>query len=77
MRRPNSQYDLILVFLGTLVKVLFIGMFCSTVLVVLAGIFGLSAPALLIYEIIWDFFWRMCLSLVAIIAMISMLSSLQ
>ncbi|MGF1567715.1 MAG: hypothetical protein ACFCVD_06550 [Nodosilinea sp.] len=77
MRKPTRLFDLLLEALGSLTKMLFISMFISTVLVILAGIFGLGPEALLIYQILWGFFWRLCLSLVAIIAIVSMLDSLQ
>ncbi|NJL47267.1 MAG: hypothetical protein HC929_06940 [Leptolyngbyaceae cyanobacterium SM2_5_2] len=76
MRRPTPKYETMLLILGLLTKVLFISMFCSTVLVVLAGIFGLGQEAILVYQMIWGFFLRLCLSLMAIIAIIAMLDSL-
>lgn len=63
--------------LGQSIKLLFSSMFICTVMVVLAGIFGAGAEALMIYQIIWSFFWRICLALLGIIAVLTMLDSLQ
>ncbi len=76
MRRPTPKYETMLLVLGLLTKTLFISMFCSTVLVVLAGIFGFGQEAILVYQMIWGFFWRLCLSLMAIIAIVAMLEGL-
>jgi hypothetical protein len=77
MRRPVSRYDLLLRILGALAQALFIGMFICTVLVVVAAIFGAGAQALFIYQLIWAFFWRMSLSLMAVTAVVTLLDSWQ
>lgn len=46
-------------------------------MVILAGIFGIGEQALMIYQIIWGFFWRLCLALLGIIAVFAMLDGLQ
>lgn len=63
--------------LGQTIKLLFSVMFICTVMVVLAGIFGAGSQALMIYQIVWGFFWRICLALLGIIAVLTMLDGLQ
>jgi hypothetical protein len=77
MRRPISRYDMLLQLLGSAAKALFIGMFICTVLVVLAAIFGAGTQALIIYWLIWAFFWRSGLSLMAVTAVVTLLDSWQ
>jgi len=59
--------------LGAIAKALFIGMFGCTVLTVLAALLGAATPALLVFELIWGFFWRICVSILAIIAIVTMM----
>ena len=77
MRRPISRYDMLLWLLGLLGKGLFIGLFACTVLVVLAALLGAGAHALPIYQWIWGFFWRSCIALMAVTAVVALLDSLQ
>jgi hypothetical protein len=77
MRRPVSRYDLLLRMLGSLAKLLFISMFICTVLTVLAGLFGAVEPAYWIYRWIWAFFWRVCVTILATIAVVTMLDGWQ
>lgn len=76
MRQPKFGYDTVLLLLGQLIKFLFIGIFVCTVLVVLAGIFGAGEEALLIYQLVWGFFWRICIALMAFIAVFVLFESL-
>jgi hypothetical protein len=46
-------------------------------MVVIAGIFGAGAQALMIYQIMLGLFWRTCLALLGIIAVLTMLDGLQ
>lgn len=77
MRRPVSRYDMILQLLGAIAKALFIGMFVCTVLTVVAAILGAATPALLMFELVWGWFWRMGLSILALIAIVTMLDGWQ
>lgn len=77
MRRPVSRYDMVLRLLGFLAKALFIGLFICTVLVVLAALFGAAAPALLIYQWVWAGFWRLGATLLAMIAIVTLLDGWQ
>jgi hypothetical protein len=76
MREPKVGYDTDLLLLGKLLKFLFIGIFVCTVLVVLASIFGAGEDALLIYQLIWGFFWRICIALMAFISVLVLYESL-
>lgn len=77
MRRPVSRYDMLLRLLGSLTKMLFISMFICTVLALLAALFGAAAPAYWIYQWIWAFFWRVCVLILATIAVVTMLDGWQ
>ena len=77
MRRPVSVYDVLLRFLGALAKVLFVTLFVCTVLAVLATIFGAGTLALPIYLAVWGLFWRTAVTILAIIAIVTMLDGLQ
>jgi hypothetical protein len=63
--------------LGQSIKLLFSALFICTVMVVIAGIFGAGVQALMIYQIMLGFFWRICLALLGIIAVLTMLDGLQ
>jgi energy-coupling factor transporter transmembrane protein EcfT len=63
--------------LGQTIKLLFSALFICTVMVVIAGIFGAGVQALMIYQIMLGFFWRICLALLGIIAVLTMLDGLQ
>ena len=77
MRRPVSRYDIILQGLGVIAKALFIGMFVCTVLTVLAALLGAVTPALMVFELVWGWFWRLGLSILATIAIVTMLDGWQ
>jgi hypothetical protein len=77
MRSPISRYDMVLQLLGLLGKGLFVGMFACTVLAVLGAFLGFGPFALEIYLFIWAFFWRMCITLMAISAIVTLLDGLQ
>lgn len=77
MRRPVNIYDTLLRLIGYLLKILFVTMFSCTVLIALAGIFGAGEAVLPIYQVLWTFFWRVCASLIGVIAIVTMLDSLQ
>ena len=77
MRRPVSFYDYLLRFLGALAKTLFVALFVCTVLVVLAALFGQGSWALPIYLVVWGIFWRTAVTILAIIAIVTMLDGLQ
>jgi hypothetical protein len=63
--------------LGQTIKLLFSALFICTVMVVIAGIFGAGVQALIIYQIMLGCFWRICLALLGIIAVLTMLDGLQ
>ncbi|MGB3135951.1 MAG: hypothetical protein WBG38_17685 [Nodosilinea sp.] len=77
MRQPVSRYDMLLKLLGAIAKVLFIGMFMCTVLTVVAALLGAVTPALLLFELVWGWFWRLGLSILATIAVVTMLDGWQ
>ncbi|MEO1296116.1 MAG: hypothetical protein AAFW75_09980 [Cyanobacteria bacterium J06636_16] len=77
MRKPINTYGTLLLIIGSLLKILFVSMFSSTVLAVVASTLGVGNVALPIYLAIWNVFWRTCLTLIGAIAIITMLDSLQ
>ena len=77
MRQPINKQDTLMLMIGSLTKILFVSMFICTVLVVLAGIFGAGSIVLPIYQAVWSVFWRVCASLMGVIAIVTMLSGLH
>jgi hypothetical protein len=77
MRRPLNPYDALMLIIGFLIKFLFVSMFSCTVLVVLAGLFGAGDIALALYQAIWAIVWKVCVSLMGAIAIVTMLSGLH
>lgn len=77
MRRPISPRDTLLRWVGLILKGLFITLFVSTVLVIVAGTFGFGSPALGLYQIVVGICWRLLVTQLAIIAVISLLEGLS
>ncbi|XGB41777.1 MAG: hypothetical protein LVS60_16345 [Nodosilinea sp. LVE1205-7] len=77
MRRQRLLGTSPMQMLGQTIKLLFSALFICTVMVVIAGIFGAGVQALIIYQIMLGCFWRICLALLGIIAVLTMLDGLQ
>lgn len=77
MRRQRLLGNSPMQILGQTIKLLFSALFICTVMVVIAGIFGAGVQALMIYQIMLGCFWRICLALLGIIAVLTMLDGLQ
>jgi hypothetical protein len=75
--RQQNQYNHFLYILGFMAKVLFVAMFVFTVSCILvAGLGGLE-PAWATYRFIWPIFWRLCFTLLCVLAIAITLEGLQ
>lgn len=77
MRKSGNPYESLLLMMGLILKFSFICLFSCTVLVLLAGIFGTGHLALPIYLFVLSVFWRLCATLMGVIAILTMLDGLQ
>lgn len=77
MRHSNSKHDKVLLTIGSLLKTLFVGMFICTVLAIVFASFGYAAQIAALYEYLWSFFWKICLTLIGGITIFIMLDALR
>lgn len=76
MRRQN-RYNFLLHSLGLVTKGLFVAMFVFSVICVLAAALGASGMAWSLYSFIWPFFWKLCFTLICLLAVAIALEGLQ
>lgn len=77
MKRQRFSYDLLLHLIGIAAKFLFVGTFISIVVCLLTAAFGATAIALDLATVLWDFFWRVGLTLFCLLSITIAWEALQ